>query len=68
VTVEFVPNEDRISPPPSAMFSLVMLSSTPKGDAYTFKEFDEMLKSAGFSRNELHQLQPTPQQVIISYK
>ncbi|HEX8175788.1 MAG TPA: class I SAM-dependent methyltransferase [Pyrinomonadaceae bacterium] len=68
VTVEFVPNEDRISPPSSAMFSMVMLSSTPKGDAYTFKELDEMFKSAGFSRNELHQLEPTPQQVIISYK
>lgn len=68
VTVEFVPNEDRVSPPPSAMFSLVMLSSTPKGDAYTFSEFDEMFRSAGFSRNELHQLEPTPQQAIISYK
>lgn len=68
VTVEFVPNEDRISPPPSAMFSLVMLGSTPKGDAYTFKEFDAMFKSAGFGRNELHQLEPSPQQVIISYK
>lgn len=68
VTVEFVPNEDRISPPPSAMFSLVMLSSTPEGDAYTFSEYDEMLKRAGFERNDLHQLPPTPQQVIISYK
>lgn len=68
VTVEFVPNEDRVSPPPSAMFSLVMLGSTPKGDAYTFKELDEMFKSAGFSRNEFHQLEPTPQQVIISHK
>ncbi len=68
VTVEFVPNEDRITPPPSAMFSLVMLSSTPKGDAYTFREFDEMFKRAGFSRSEFHQLPPSPQQVIISYK
>lgn len=68
VTLEFVPNEDRITPPPSAMFSLIMLGSTPKGDAYTFTEFDEMLKTAGFSRNEMHQLPPTPQQLIISYK
>jgi ubiquinone/menaquinone biosynthesis C-methylase UbiE len=68
VTVEFVPNEDRISPPPSAMFSLVMLGSTPKGDAYTFREFEEMFRHAGFSRSELHQLPPTPQQLIISYK
>jgi ubiquinone/menaquinone biosynthesis C-methylase UbiE len=68
VTVEFVPNEDRISPPPSAMFSMVMLGSTPRGDAYTFREFEEMFSHAGFSRSELHQLPPTPQQLIISYK
>lgn len=68
VTVEFVPNEDRISPPPSAMFSLVMLGSTPSGDAYTFREFEEMFSHAGFSRSELHQLPPTPEQLIISYK
>ena len=67
-TVEFVPNEDRVSPPPSAMFSLVMLGGTPGGDAYTFKELDEMFRRAGFSRSELHQLDPTPQQMIISYK
>ena len=68
VTVEFVPNEDRISPPPSAMFSLIMLGSTPQGDAYTFPEFEKMFSRAGFSRSEFHQLPPTPQQVIISYK
>jgi ubiquinone/menaquinone biosynthesis C-methylase UbiE len=68
VTVEFVPNEDRVSPPPSAMFSLVMLGSTPGGDAYTFREFEEMFSAAGFSRSELHQLQPSPQQLVISYK
>ncbi|MCA1557168.1 MAG: methyltransferase domain-containing protein, partial [Acidobacteria bacterium] len=68
VTVEFVPNEDRVSPPPSAMFSLVMLAGTPGGDAYTFSQLETMFKSAGFSRSELHQLEPTPQQVIISYK
>lgn len=67
-TVEFVPNEDRVSPPPSAMFSLVMLGGTPQGDAYTFREFDDMFSRAGFSRSELHQLDPTPQQMIISYK
>ena len=68
VTVEFVPNDDRVSPPPSAMFSLVMLGGTPGGDAYTFKEFEEMFRRAGFGRSELHQLDPTPQQMIISYK
>ncbi|HZS44819.1 MAG TPA: class I SAM-dependent methyltransferase [Blastocatellia bacterium] len=68
VTLEFVPNEDRVSPPPAAGFSLVMLASTPHGDAYTFSEFEKMFANAGFSRSELHQLPPTPQQVVISYK
>jgi precorrin-6B methylase 2 len=68
VTIEFVPNEDRVTPPTSAMFSIVMLASTPGGDAYTFAEFDRMFRNAGFSGSELHQLPPTPQQAIISYK
>lgn len=68
LTVEFIPNEDRISPPTSAMFSMVMLGSTPQGDAYTFDEFQEMFARAGFSRSELFQLDPTPQQLIVSDK
>jgi ubiquinone/menaquinone biosynthesis C-methylase UbiE len=68
ITIEFVPNEDRVTPPPSAMFSLVMLTSTPGGDAYTFAEFESMFRNAGFKRSELYQLPPTPQQAIISYK
>lgn len=68
VTVEFVTNDDRVSPRASAMFSLAMLSSTPQGDAYAFREFEKMFSNAGFSRSELHQLPPMPQQVIISDK
>lgn len=66
LTVEFVPNEDRISPPPSAMFPLVMLAATPGGDAYTFAELKQMLENAGFSENEIIPLQPMPQHLIIS--
>lgn len=68
ITLEFIPNEDRVTPPTSAAFSLTMLASTAKGDAYTFPEFEKMLRSAGFTRNELHQLTPSVQQVIISTK
>src|SRR5690606_3390801 len=32
--VEFVPNDDRVTPPEVATFSLIMLASTPAGDAY----------------------------------
>ena len=68
VTLEFVPNEDRVSPPGVAGFSLVMLASTPSGDAYTFAEFDRMFRNAGFGRSELHEIPPALQQLIVSHK
>jgi 2-polyprenyl-3-methyl-5-hydroxy-6-metoxy-1,4-benzoquinol methylase len=68
VTAEFVPNEDRVSPPVPASFSLMMLGSTPSGDAYTFKELDQMFRNAGFASSELHALPPTFQSVVISRK
>ena len=68
VTLEFVPNDDRVSPPDAAGFSMMMLSGTPSGDAYTFAELERMLTNAGFSRSTLHPLPPTIQQVVISEK
>jgi cyclopropane fatty-acyl-phospholipid synthase-like methyltransferase len=68
VTLEFIPNPDRVSPPRPAQFSLVMLSSTPDGDAYTFAELEQMCGNAGFARSEFHALPPTDQSVVISYK
>jgi predicted nicotinamide N-methyase len=68
VTLEFVPNEDRVTPPDSAGFSLIMLSGTPSGDAYTFSELEKMFANAGFSDSTLHPLPPTFQQVVISEK
>jgi ubiquinone/menaquinone biosynthesis C-methylase UbiE len=68
LTLEFVPNEDRVTPPPAALFSLTMLATTPAGDAYTFAELDRMFRSAGFSRSEG---QPVPHSVeclIVSYR
>ena len=68
VTLEFVPNADRISPPEAAAFSVMMLGSTPSGDAYTFSELERMCATAGFANSELHQLPPTIQSVVISHK
>lgn len=67
-TLEFVPNEDRVSPPTAAAFSLMMLSTTPHGDAYTFSDLDGMFRNAGFSRSEMRNLDPLPQRVVLSYK
>jgi 2-polyprenyl-3-methyl-5-hydroxy-6-metoxy-1,4-benzoquinol methylase len=68
VTLEFVPNEDRISPPDAAAFSVMMLGSTTSGDAYTFPELKQMFANAGFAGSEMHQLPPSIQQVVISQK
>jgi 2-polyprenyl-3-methyl-5-hydroxy-6-metoxy-1,4-benzoquinol methylase len=67
VTVEFVPNEDRVSPPAPAAFSMIMLGTTRAGDAYTYSEFDKMFRTAGFTLNELRH-SPGPQSFIISKK
>ena len=67
VTLEFMPNEDRVSPPAAAAFSLMMLGSTASGDAYTFAELDGMLRNAGFASSQVHALQ-APQKVIVSQK
>lgn len=68
VTLEFVPNEDRVTPPDAAGFSMMMLTTTPSGDAYTFAELERMAANAGFSRSTLHPLPPTIEQVVISEK
>lgn len=66
IIVEFVPNEDRVTPPPAASFSLVMLGTTPEGDAYTFGEYQQMLAEAGFRDASLHPLPPTAQSAVIA--
>ncbi|MGA3326161.1 MAG: class I SAM-dependent methyltransferase [Terriglobia bacterium] len=67
VTLEFVPNDDRVTPPDAATFSMIMLGSTPHGDAYTFAEFERMFSHAGFTRSEHFRQPPLPESVIISY-
>lgn len=66
VIIEFVPNEDRVTPPASATFSLVMLGTTPEGDAYTFAEFRRMLADAGFRDPAMHGLPPTSATAVIA--
>ncbi len=65
VVVEFVPNEDRVSPPFPAMFSFQMLGSTPQGEAYTARELEDMGRAAGFGNVTVKSLPPTPQSLIL---
>jgi hypothetical protein len=68
LTLDFIPEPDRITPPATANFALVMLATTARGDAYTFAEFQAIFAQAGFRRSEFHPLPPTTQQAVVSYK
>lgn len=66
--LEFVPNADRVTPPGPASFSLMMLASTPSGDAYTFAELSSMAQAAGFSRVVPSDADVMPEQLIVASK
>lgn len=68
ITLEFIPEADRVTPPATATFALTMLATTAHGDAYTFAEYDQIFASAGFARSEFHPLPPTTQQAVVSYR
>ncbi len=68
ITLGFIPNDDRVSPPVDASFGMIALACTGQGDAYTFSEYERMFQDAGFSRSELMQLAPSPQRIVISYE
>ena len=68
ITLEFVPNEDRVTPPMAAGFGLIMLANTDAGDAYTFSQYEKMFRSAGFAKTTLHPVPDMPQQVLLSEK
>lgn len=67
-TLEFVPNEDRVTPETQAMFALTMLASTGAGDAYTFAEYERVFAGAGFARSEMHLLPSGAQTLVVSHK
>ena len=66
--LEFVPNDDRVSPPVPAMFGLTMLGSTPQGDAYTLAEYAAMCRNAGLETPRLIPLEPMPQSLVVARK
>ncbi len=65
LVVEMVPNDDQVSPPFAAAFAFVMLATTPKGDAWTARELQEMERSAGFGDSVVQPLPPSPQTMIV---
>jgi 2-polyprenyl-3-methyl-5-hydroxy-6-metoxy-1,4-benzoquinol methylase len=65
--LEFVPNEDRVSPPAAATFAMQMLGGTPSGDAYTLEELTSMLNAAGFGAVSDHPL-AGPETLVVAAK
>ena len=68
IILELVPNDDRVTPPQAAIFSMTMLSNTPRGDAYTFAELAAMCRKAGFEGARQVPLQPLPQSLVVARK
>jgi 2-polyprenyl-3-methyl-5-hydroxy-6-metoxy-1,4-benzoquinol methylase len=68
IILEFVPNDDRVSPPVPALFSLTMLGNTPQGDAYTLAEYATMCRNAGLETPRLVALEPMPQSLVVARK
>jgi 2-polyprenyl-3-methyl-5-hydroxy-6-metoxy-1,4-benzoquinol methylase len=68
VVVDFVPNEDRVSPHIAALCAINMLVETPRGDAHTQVEVEDMCRAVGFNALECHDLPPTPHRAIIGRK
>lgn len=64
-TLEFVPNEDRVSPPMPAAFALTMLTSTAAGDAYTLRELSAMYADAGFKDATAHPIPMSPHTIVM---
>jgi ubiquinone/menaquinone biosynthesis C-methylase UbiE len=64
--VEFVPNEDRVTPRWAASFALTMLGSTPEGDAFTFRELEQMCRAGGFSGVAMQSLLPAPSSLVTA--
>jgi precorrin-6B methylase 2 len=67
LVIEFVPNEDRVSPPIPAMFAFMMLATTQRGDAFTLSEYTAMARDAGYRSATMAPLPPSPESVIELY-
>ena len=64
-TLEFVPNEDRVTPPMAAQFSMMMLGTTANGDAYTLRDLDRMHRAAGFTGIAADVITVGPQTIVV---
>jgi 2-polyprenyl-3-methyl-5-hydroxy-6-metoxy-1,4-benzoquinol methylase len=66
-TLEFVPNDDRVTPPQAAAFAMTMLGTTASGDAYTFRELADMHQQAGYGQVTSHPVPMSPHTIVKAH-
>ena len=66
VTLDFIPDEDRVTPARAAGFAITMLGTTRLGDAYTAEEYRKMFESAGFRSNDVRPVMASGHSLILS--
>ena len=64
--LDFVPNEDRVSPPFAAAFAMQMLRQTVAGDTYTATEYEAIFSEAGLQVEATEPLSGTPYAVVVA--
>lgn len=68
LTFEIIADEDRVSPPMAAIFSMMMLGTTPAGEVYAFSDLRDMFAASGYSKVELQAIPPARERVVVSYR
>lgn len=67
VIADWLVNDERTAPLPALIFAVNMLVHTDSGDTFTFGEFSEWLREAGFERPRLLEV-PGPSPLILATK
>jgi len=68
VLVELAPDESRVTPSAPGWFAVMMLATTPEGEAYTRGEYEDMLAEVGFGAPEAHKVPASARTVLVSIK
>ena len=64
---EWLLNDEKTGPIPSALMSLTMIVEQPEGRNYSFSEVSTMLTEVGFTNIEKRSL-AGPAEIVIGYK
>jgi len=67
ITLDFVPNEDRISPPTPASFSMMMLANTAfRAMPSPWRSTAKCSIAAGFGAREIMDVPMSAQQLVVA--